>query len=465
MADLPPELLEAIFDSLNSNELVEMTRVCSHWRAVALDHENCCRYLTLSLDSRTSVRSALDSWHKRLKSVRDTAISISLTILILPYDEEHAHPPPSSLETAFRAISEIMQLVLRLVVVIHEAIPAKALLTALCASPAPRLRVFDIAFEACDFTWSPDLFARESPRLDRVNLSDTLPPRLALDAFGQVRTICMTRVSGPEIIAALSTAFPGLLALELYYCDLNHSSPPSSWTLRRLYINDLAQSDVAAKLATFDTRAIPRISVATRDELPAIPQPLLIGMDKARLSMDIFAWTVMLPFDEGEMLESEVTIADSHRQYRRDITSVGLNVYDTLAPLAQRLVHLTIAHTAIQQLTGAPIILQYLETLTITLRSFTVQNADFFDSTVSPTLTAPGLHLLVLHNGNGLAPDRERKGTRSVAVDSTQLARFARALQNDQRHTKLQLCGVQLTGSEESNRSCLALFAGNETLL
>ncbi|KAH7059120.1 hypothetical protein BKA62DRAFT_738668 [Auriculariales sp. MPI-PUGE-AT-0066] len=390
MADLPPELLEAIFNSLNSNELVEMTRVCSHWRAVALDHENCCRYLTLSLDSRTSVRSALDSWHKRLKSVRDTAISISLTILILPYDEEHAHPPPSSLETAFRAISEIMQLVLRLVV---------ALLTALCASPAPRLRVFDIAFEACDFTWPPDL----------------LRSALVLD-----------------------------------------SSAP-------LY-QRLAQSDVAAKLATFDTRAIPRISVATRDELPAIPEPLLIGMDKARLSMDIFAWTVMLPFDEGEMLESEVTIADSHRQYRR-ITSVGLNVYDTLAPLAQRLVHLTIAHTAIQQLTGAPIILQYLETLTITLRSFTVQNADFFDSTVSPTLTAPGLHLFVLHNGNGLTPDRERKGTRSVAVDSTQLARFARALQNDQRHTKLQLCGVQLTGSEESNRSCLALFAGNETLL
>ncbi|KAH7094067.1 hypothetical protein BKA62DRAFT_51743 [Auriculariales sp. MPI-PUGE-AT-0066] len=458
MAQLPSELLKLVLDSLNRRELVEMTHVCSRWRALALEHNNCFRYMTLSLENGQDVANTFNAWNRSMQTTCGTAIPISLSIILASSSHNRFATPSPSMEAACSTLSGMMHLVARLSIVSLYPVLANKLMAALCRSPAPRLRRLDVAIEGIDFTWPVDIFSRSAPRLQILYTSGTSPPYMTVHAFCRITSIRMAWVSDPYTLDALPGAFPSLHELQLFRCDLSSSRSPSSLRLEQLHITEIEQSDATATFANFDTSAIPRISVAIKKDLYSVSQELLAGMDKSSLHVSIFAWDVFRPFSQRKIKEFETTIEDPIRHLRREIGSTGLDLHGIVTAFAPRLARLTIAHRLLKQLLPVAVVLPQLETLTISLRSFTVDDSVFFMRKRSYLLTAPALKLLVLHDGNGLAPDREPKGTQEVAIIAIELAALAEYMEIDRQRTVLQLCGVQLKGEEWDINPCLYLF-------
>ncbi|KAH7094066.1 hypothetical protein BKA62DRAFT_721336 [Auriculariales sp. MPI-PUGE-AT-0066] len=449
MAQIPPELLELVFDSLDSNELVEMTHVCSRWRALALDHKNCCRDLTLWLGSWRHPELVGDDWNTYLQRACDTSIPISLSIRVYSVgkdDPELTFIPPS-MEAAFGTLAEIMHLVVRLVVVSPQPILTEVLLAALCAARAPRLRLLDVDTRGYGFGWPADIFANSAPRLQILHISETYPPRMLVAALSQITTLRIRGVSDADIWDVLPVTFPNLRELDLCLCEIRRrNSSPLSLSLRRLKV---AQFYIGEALGMFDTSSIPRISVVTPAKLRAVPKQLLAGISSSGLHLLIFSWVV--PSDGIERHESELIIEDQNRQLRRDISSPSfdLDLRANISSLVHRLTKLTIAHSLLEQLLAVAVVLSQLETLTISLRSFTVNQLIFCHRKCQ---------LLVMHDGNGLASDREPKGTHIVDVKAIELALLAEYLGIGRRCLVLELCGVRLAGEEEDMALCLSLF-------
>ncbi|KAH7094064.1 hypothetical protein BKA62DRAFT_721328 [Auriculariales sp. MPI-PUGE-AT-0066] len=480
MAQLPSELLRLVFDSLMDYELVQMTQVCSHWRAVALDHPNCYQWMPLSLNSGRNAAKIFSDWNANLQKLRDTAIPIALDIRIHLSTTDLIEPLPS-MEAVFRTLSAMLDLLRWLRMSCNQSIPGKALMAALCASPAPRLQYLE--FEACDFACAEDIFAGSAPRLTTLHLEDTLPPRMILDAFTQIRTIRLTHIRSPDILGDLPITFPSLVELEVWNCRFRPIRSPLSLPLKHLHITEAEEFEASEALSVFETSTIPRISVAIREKLRDVSKELLVGISNAGLYLSIFTWDTALPLGEGLVPHSEIAIEDPNRQLKREITSRGLELHEIVTSFAHRLARLTITHRLlVEHLLLMEVELPQLETLTISLRRFTVSESVLFSRSrgrpkhishiphiffIPPSpdgasytilLDTPALKLLVLHDGNGLAPDCESKGTYPVVVNSSELIGLMKHMEITPRHLALKLCGVKLVGDEEDINHCLSLI-------
>ncbi|KAH7094056.1 hypothetical protein BKA62DRAFT_676286 [Auriculariales sp. MPI-PUGE-AT-0066] len=308
--------------------------------------------------------SAVGIGHFRKPATRPSPISLG--ILVYPSDEELTNPPPS-MEAAFRTLCSIMHLVARL------AVP--------CTAPA----ISRYCIRGMRLCMASRYFAGSAPHFLR----------------------------DPDIVGDLPIAFPSLVELEAWYCDFLSRRSPLSLSLKHLHITEVEQSDVSVALSVFDTSTIPRISVATRDELDDMSKEIPVGISNSGLHLSLL----------------RRTIGPS-----REITSFT----------PQRLARLTIAHRLLKHFLKVAVELPQLEILTISLRSFTVDESVFYNRKRVVLLDKPALKLLVLHDGDDLAPDRKPKGTYPVVIKSFELTGLVEYMGIAPRDLALHLCGVKL---------------------